>query len=768
MPAILITDCLQHDFVGPIDRFDGLPNALHVGYDESLRLLGAQPDQGPVNRMIAWAHRQSDDVLRVIHIRDWHQPDDPRQQEHLTQFGVHCVGGTPGAEFVFPLLDAVVGKQIAVVDATTLANFQDTDLNHYLAPHADTPLRLGLMGVWTEAKITFLAYDLRARYPHFQLAVCSALTASSSRENHFLALDQMERILGVQVIDSVSEFVDFLGGTLEDAPLIGFSEKHPTLKIADGTVLADADQQLVRYLFRGCREVSLRALDGGYSGNAVLAARSNDLHGHDESPHVVKIGTAGPIGQERTSFERIESVLGNSAPRIVDFADFKGRGALKYRYAAIGRSPARSLQKLYEEGMPVDQVDRIFDKVFVDQLGRLYLAAQAERCDLLAYYDFGSKWAGSVRHKLIDLLGDEGAASSLSFPGNRTVPSILGFYERDLDHLPRISRTHYFAHVHGDLNGANILLDEPGNVWLIDFFHSHRGHVLRDLIKLENDLLYIWTKIDSEDDLADALCLSDWLLQVRDLGREPIAENAPAFEHAGLNRAVQSILKLRSFYQALIQADREPTQLWIPQIRYAIHTLSFVESNEWQKRWALYTACRAADQLKRLMQLAGPLRIDWMPEKYTGSGRLGLTIVPGRRDYERSLSADLATLKREKIDAVVCLLARDEFERYGVSDLLDRYCTEGLEVLHLPTIDRTAPSDEALREAMTWIDNHINSNRRVLVHCVGGLGRAGTIAGCWLRQQGLSGSEAIEVVRQFRSPRAIETAAQEQVVRAFA
>ena len=763
-PSILITDCLQRDFVGPIGRFDSLPNALHIGHDESRRLLGPLPAEGPVARVIAWAHQQPDHELLVVHVRDWHNPEDPEQKEHLEQFGSHCIHDSAGAEFVFRT-DDVRDKQVGIVNATTLTNFLGTDLDRHLAGFRNQPVRVGLMGVWTEAKITFLAYDLRARYPHFQLAVCSALTASSSRANHFLALDQLERILGVRVIDSVGEFVDYLGGQLEETPLIGFSEKHPQVEITDGAKLSPPDMQLVRYLFRGCRDVRVRVLDGGYSGNVVLGARSVDLHGHDEAPHVVKIGTKGPIGQERTAFERIESVLGNAAPRIVDFADSGDRGALKYRYAAFGRGTTRSLQKLYESGVTETEIFRVFDAVFVDQLGALYQAAQTERCDLLAYYDFDVKWAGSVRRKVTELIGKAGEGPEIEFPNGARAPNITAFYETTLATLPRINRSHYFAHVHGDLNGANILIDGSSNVWLIDFFHSHRGHVLRDLVKVENDLLYIWTKIDDEAGLLDAMRLTDVLLGVRDLGR-PLPES-PEFANLEVRKTYRAIAKLRAYYPALLQADREPTQLLIPQIRYAVHTLSFVESNVWQKRWALYTACRAAQELQRYLKLSGPLRIDWLPEKYSSPGRVGLTIVPGRKDYGRSLEDDLQTIQREGIGAVVCLLAPDEFERYGVENLLSRYREIGLEVLHLPTIDRTPPSPESLQLGVRWIEERVGTGKRILLHCVGGLGRAGTLGACWLRTHSLDAQDAIHEIRIARSQRAVETVEQEQAVAAF-
>ena len=629
------------------------------------------------------------------------------------------------------------------------------------------PLRVGLMGVWTEAKITFLAYDLRSRYPAAQIAVCSALTASSSRQNHFLALDQLERLLGVSVLASVGEFIEFLGGSIDDAPLIGFSDKHPELVVSDGTALSANDRQLVRYLFRGCREVSVRSLDGGFSGNRVLATRSVDLHGHEEVPHVVKIGRQGPIGQERTAFERIEAVLGNAAPQVSDFADLADRGAIKYRYAAMGRDRSRSLQKLYESGADDDRMGRIFDAVFSEQLGRLYRAATLERVDLLEYYQFSERWAPAVAANVRAILGHDTDAQTLEFPGGRHVPNIATFYADVLPTLPRVSRGHYLAHVHGDLNGANIIVDGPGNVWLIDFFHAHRGHVLRDLIKFENDVLYIYTRIETEAQLADALALTDHLLTVEDLGA-PLDTPADAERWAPcVQRALRTVQKLRGYYPELVKADRDVAQLLMGQVRYAVHTLGFAEPGALQKRWALYTASCAAAILRRRAAQTNSLRIDWLPETVTGTGKLGLTWLPGRRDANRNLREDVAAIRDHGVDAVVCLLTDDEYRRYGVTELLNEYRAAGLNVRELPVVDGRVPQPEDMSQLVDWIDGQLGESKRVLVHCVGGLGRAGTVAACWLRRRGFAADRAIDTVREARSRRAIETPEQERFVENF-
>jgi protein-tyrosine phosphatase/nicotinamidase-related amidase len=767
-PSILITQCLQNDFVKLLGRHDPLPNMLHVGFDEARRLVGENPAEGPVALTMQWAYQQPASALTIIHIRDWHDPDDPFQAEHLRQFGPHCLMDTPGAQFAFA--DTDPARPLAVIDSPGLNDFIGTRLSELLARWAGQPIRVGLMGVWTEAKITFLAYDLRTRYPQFQLAVCSALTASSSRAHHFMALEQLSRLLGVTVYPSLGEFSNFLAGGAVEIPLPApsHSDRPEIVFAGEPPPLSETDRSLIRHLFRDCRRVELRTLDGGFSGNMVLGSRSVDLHGHRQAPHVIKIGSQGPIGQERTAFEQIEAVLGNNAPRIAAFADSGGRGALKYRYAAMGGGFSTTFQKLYCAGLSLERTATYLNTIFKEQLGRFYNAATLERCNLLEYYAFSPRWAGSVRERVEAVLTAPANTPTLLLPTGQEIPNLCLFYEQELAQLlPLAHGSNYFAYIHGDLNGANIIIDDHDNVWLIDFFHTHRGHALKDLIKLENDLLYIFTPLNGVEELAQACQLTNCLLQVADLGRPLPDVETTGLTQPELRRAYQTVSLLRGFYPELIQEDRNPLQLLIGQLRYAVHTLSFDESNRWQKLWVLYTAAGCSYSISQRLKQQGPLRIDWLEPQHTTPGRLGLTLLPGRKDYGRHLSEDIAGLKAQGVTHVVCLITDEEFITYGVEELLTAYQQAGFELHRLPIRDQGVCSSAEMADLIAWIQAALANGARIMLHCVGGLGRSGLVAGCYLKTQGLDAPTAIAEVRRVRSPRAIETAGQEGFIETY-
>jgi protein-tyrosine phosphatase len=51
---------------------------------------------------------------------------------------------------------------------------------------------------------------------------------------------------------------------------------------------------------------------------------------------------------------------------------------------------------------------------------------------------------------------------------------------------------------------------------------------------------------------------------------------------------------------------------------------------------------------------------------------------------------------------------------------------------------------------LATIRDEIDAGRPVYVHCWGGLGRTGTVIGCWLVEQGLSGDDALRRLEELR------------------
>jgi protein-tyrosine phosphatase/nicotinamidase-related amidase/aminoglycoside phosphotransferase (APT) family kinase protein len=773
MATVLITQCLQRDFVDPIGPHDPLPNLLHVGYSEATRLLGPEPSAGPMAQLIDWARSLAPDAIDLIHIRDWHDPDDPAQREHLERFGAHCLQGSSGARLVLDMDEramAAVNEQ--TVDSLTLNDLEGTDLAQQLErirrAHGDEPLRVGVVGVWTEAKVSFLLYDLQTRLGIDELATCSALTASASRAQHFNALAQLDKILGVHCFDSPAEFADWLrpGAELQlpHRPL-GF---EPRIEGADaGTVLGPTDRAIVAHLFRDSTQVDLQPISGGYSGALVWRATSQDALGHRQAPAVVKLGPNRAIAQERVGFEQVEAVLGNNAPSVRGFVDLGERAGLKYAYAAMGHGEVRTLQAMFAAGAPTRRIISVVRSAFDDVLGPLYAAARYERMPLFEHYQFSPELGPAVRADVAAITPDSGQ-KVLDFPGGMSLPNVCEFYEDFLAHHRLLAHDyHYVAYVHGDLNAANILVDAHHNVWVIDFFHAGPGHVLKDLAKFENDLLYVLTPIEDDAQLLEGLAVTRALRSVTDL-RAGLPGRPDELRSPQFVRAWEVLQVLRRIGGQLCREDRHPLQLQVALLRYAVHTLSFPEPSPLQKQSALAAACSLADQITGTVQAELALRVDWIEPDLVGAGRLGITLCPGRRDQRRDLGTDLTQLRSQGATRLLCLLTDSELDSAGVPGLGPRAQAAGLIYRRLPVPDQDTPDLTDAIEVVQWCREATERGETVIVSSMDGLGRSGTVAACCLVAAGMSPDAAIAAVRTARGPRALETVTQEDFVFTFA
>ena len=98
---------------------------------------------------------------------------------------------------------------------------------------------------------------------------------------------------------------------------------------------------------------------------------------------------------------------------------------------------------------------------------------------------------------------------------------------------------------------------------------------------------------------------------------------------------------------------------------------------------------------------------------------------------------------------------------------LDDDWIKNINYLHIHSNDMGVPEFEDLVKAVDFIHQRITNNEPVMVHCLAGLGRTGTILACYLiKYQKLSADDSIQKVRESR-PGSIQSFSQEEIIFQF-
>ena len=168
-----------------------------------------------------------------------------------------------------------------------------------------------------------------------------------------------------------------------------------------------------------------------------------------------------------------------------------------------------------------------------------------------------------------------------------------------------------------------------------------------------------------------------------------------------------------------------------------------------------------------------------IPNSYwVEAGRLAAGEYPGARD-PREAAIKVRALLEAGIDHFIDLtqkrdplepyepIAREQAQAVGRAVRYERH----------PVVDMSVPRRAAEMVAiLDAVDDALEQGSTVYVHCWGGIGRTGTVVGCWLVRHGLTGDEALaqiaerwrHVEKSWIHPESPQTREQRAYVRGWA
>lgn len=122
---------------------------------------------------------------------------------------------------------------------------------------------------------------------------------------------------------------------------------------------------------------------------------------------------------------------------------------------------------------------------------------------------------------------------------------------------------------------------------------------------------------------------------------------------------------------------------------------------------------------------------------------------PGKGDG--TVAEDIAALKTEGIHTIVSLLQSEEITLQGLEQEAELCQQSGIEYLNFPIEDHHVPDDrEAATEFINSLKGELDEGKNIAIHCRGGVGRTGTLAGALMLACSLDPEEIFETLHKAR------------------
>ncbi|WP_321507560.1 anti-sigma factor antagonist [uncultured Methanoregula sp.] len=361
-------------------------------------------------------------------------------------------------------------------------------------------------------------------------------------------------------------------------------------------------ETITRWLHPGCRDIELIPLTGGFSGTLVFRVNARDSRGRSMMPLVMKLGKWPVIEDEIRGYtDHVKRYIQNNATQIIETERLGEYGGILYNFVGI-RGPDSNIFSLedFYLSRTTDEILPVFDALFRVVLRGWY--GDPKKKEIALYQEYNRFWKyEEIRAYAASKFGADPGEEEIELPfglGRSTNP--LWFVEKVMPERLSWLFEVYESSVHGDLNMKNVLMDETGNLWLIDFAETRYSHILRDIVKLEAVLKGEMVKTSSRETLAELVSLDVPFLSARTFSDIP--ELPHTIRDPALEKAFRCVRKLREYADMITPGDGDISQYYLGLLPYTLNLLSYTSVNEYEKEYGWITASLIC---RRLME-SGP------------------------------------------------------------------------------------------------------------------------------------------------------------------
>jgi Response regulator containing CheY-like receiver, AAA-type ATPase, and DNA-binding domains len=362
-------------------------------------------------------------------------------------------------------------------------------------------------------------------------------------------------------------------------------------------IAPELDDLLCRLFFQA-QSLRVRPMTPGRSGAGVLWVEPFNEEGAGRRV-IVKFGDQRKIDLEYRNFkEYVEPFIGGGrTTTVLGLRRTPRLGGIEYSLLGTTSEQLESFESFYRRAS-VAQISETLDRLFFDTCANWYASpSRLKLHDLTAdYEELFNLSLENLGRTLFENLKSVQGKRDLYFKAlgdNRSFTNpILALGDQ------HVRRSTYVCITHGDFNENNILVDENGETWLIDFLRTGRGHILRDVAQLDsvvrlNLLASEEASLDERLKLEETLCKPEKFDDLQHLDVNLLTENA------ALAKAYSTVLNLRLLAAKLVARNphNEISEYYAALTYYALNSIRFYSTPTVQREHALLSACLLVDRL---------------------------------------------------------------------------------------------------------------------------------------------------------------------------